>query len=113
MSHDALVRAAALVAAVALLAAPYWPAIARHLAEAAAAARPYRADIARVAAACLLIYAACGTGLWPAVRGWEWSLVNAVTAAKVGVGLALVARAFVEAARLGQAALASRMEASS
>jgi hypothetical protein len=113
MTHDTLLRAASVVAAAALLAAPYWPAIARHLSEAAKAASPYRSDIARIAAAVLLIYAACGTGLWPAVRGWEWSLVNAVTAAKVSVGLALVARAFVEAARAGQAALASRMETSS
>ena len=103
MTYDNALRTAALVAAAALLAAPYWDVIARRVAEAAQAANLGRADIARFAAAGLLIYAACGSGLVPMVRNFDWSLANVVTVAKVAVGLAFVASAFVEAARIGQA----------
>lgn len=102
MSHDTLLRTAALVAAAAFLSAPYWDVIARHLTEAAKAAHVTRADLARFAAAGLLIYAACGTGLVPMVRNFQWSIVNVVALAQVVVGLAFIASAFVEAARLGQ-----------
>ena len=109
MTHDTLLRTAAVVAAAALLAAPYWPAIARRLAEAAKAASPYRTDIARFAAAVCLIVAACGSGVVPMVREYEWSLANVVTTAKVSVGLAFVASAFVELVRVGQAFASARM----
>jgi hypothetical protein len=102
MSHDTLLRTAALVAAASFLSAPYWDVIARHLSEAAKAANITRSGIARFAAACLLIYAACGSGIVPAVRNFRWSIANVVTLAQVVVGLAFVASAFVEAARLGQ-----------
>lgn len=102
MTYDNALRTAALVAAAALLAAPYWDVIARRVAEAAQAADIGRADVARFAAAALLIYAACGSGLVPMVRHFEWSVANVITVAKVGVGLAFVASAFVEAARIGQ-----------
>lgn len=109
MSHDAIIRTAALVAAGALLAAPYWDVIGRHLAEGTKAAWPYRTDIARVAAAALLIYAACGVGLVPIVRNYDWSLANVVTAAKVIVGLACIGSAFVEATRWCHATVEARM----
>jgi len=57
---DSLIRAAAVVAAVAFLAAPYWETLARHFAKAAQAAYAERATLGRVAAAGLLIAAAWG-----------------------------------------------------
>lgn len=60
MSHDAIIRTAAVVAAAALLAAPYRRQIAERLAQAAEAANRYRDPIFRGAAACLLIAAAWG-----------------------------------------------------
>lgn len=60
MSHDAVIRTAAVVAAVALLAAPYRQAIAQRLAQAAEAARSHGPAIGRLAAAALLIAAAWG-----------------------------------------------------
>ena len=60
MSHDALIRTAAVVAAAALLAAPYWRWIAERLATAAEAAYAERATLARTAAALLLVAAAWG-----------------------------------------------------
>lgn len=60
MSHDAVIRSAAVVAAIALLAAPYRQQIAAWFAQAAAAAKAHRASIGRLAAAALLIAAAYG-----------------------------------------------------
>lgn len=60
MSHDSVIRTAAVVAAVALLAAPYRSVIAGWLAQAAEAAKRHRALAGRVAAAALLIAAAWG-----------------------------------------------------
>lgn len=60
MSHDAIIRTAAVVAAVALLAAPYWRRLAGWLATAAEAAYAERATLARTAAALLLVAAAWG-----------------------------------------------------
>ena len=60
MSHDEIFRAAAVVAAVAVLAAPYRQAIASRLAQAAEAAKQHGALIGRIAAAGLLIAAAWG-----------------------------------------------------
>lgn len=60
MSHDDLIRVCAVVAAVALVAAPYRRQAASLVAQAWAAAAPYRGLAARVAAAGLLLYAAWG-----------------------------------------------------
>jgi len=60
VNPDAYIRAAAVVAAVALLAAPYWEHIARLVTEAAEAARSHAATLARVAAAGLILAAAWG-----------------------------------------------------
>jgi hypothetical protein len=60
VNFDAYIRAAAVVAAVALLAAPYWEHIARLVTEAAEAARAHAATLARVAAAGLILAAAWG-----------------------------------------------------
>lgn len=60
MSHDAVIRTAAVVAAAALLTAPYWRWIAERLATAAEAAYAERATLARTAAALLIVAAAWG-----------------------------------------------------
>ena len=60
MSHESLVRTAAVVAAVAFLAAPYRQQIAGYLAKAAEAAKANGPAIGRIAAAALLIAAAWG-----------------------------------------------------
>ncbi len=60
MSHESLVRTAAVVAAVAFLAAPYRQQIAGYLAKAAEAAKAHGALAGRIAAAALLIAAAWG-----------------------------------------------------
>lgn len=60
MSTDDLLRAGAVVAAVAILAAPYRQQAAAWVAQAWASAAPYRGLAARVAAAGLLLYAAWG-----------------------------------------------------
>lgn len=60
MTHDTLVRSVAVVAAVALLAAPYWQHIAALAAEAVGTATKHRAALGRFAAAGLLIAAAWG-----------------------------------------------------
>lgn len=57
---DEILRTAAVVAAVALVAAPYWASIASRLTEAASAAKQHGPAIGRAAAACLLIAAAWG-----------------------------------------------------
>ena len=60
MSTDDLIRAGAVVAAVAILAAPYRQQAASWLAQAWTAATPYRGLAARIAAASLLLVAAWG-----------------------------------------------------
>lgn len=60
MSDESVIRLAAVVAAVALLAAPYRDRIAGWLSQAAQAAYAERATIGRIAAALLLIAAASG-----------------------------------------------------
>ena len=57
---DEIIRTAAVVAAVALVAAPYWPHVAKYLAEATETARRHWPTIGRAVAACLLIAAAWG-----------------------------------------------------
>jgi hypothetical protein len=57
---DEIFRTAAVVAAVALVAAPYWQTIAGRLTEAASAAKQHGPAIGRALAACLLIAAAWG-----------------------------------------------------
>lgn len=61
MTQDALIRTIAVVAAAALLAAPYYGFIVEKFAEAAAAAKAHGADITRLAAAGLIVAAAWGT----------------------------------------------------
>lgn len=60
MTDDTLIRTAAVVAAAALLAAPYWQQLAQRLTEAAEAAYAERSTLGRIAAALLLIAAAWG-----------------------------------------------------
>lgn len=69
MSHDTLVRSAAVVAAVALLAAPYRRQIAERLAAAADAAKAHAGILGRLAAAGLLIAAAWGKVPLPSMPG--------------------------------------------
>ena len=57
---DEIIRTAAVVAAVALVAAPYWPHVRRYVVEASEAARKHWPTIGRALAACLLIAAAWG-----------------------------------------------------
>lgn len=60
MIDDSLIRSAAVVAAIALLAAPYREAISQWIAQAAEAAKQHGALVGRIAAAGLLIAAAWG-----------------------------------------------------
>lgn len=60
MSHDDIIRTGAVVAAVALLAAPYWQQVAQRLTEAAEAAKAHLPTIGRIAAAALIVAAAWG-----------------------------------------------------
>ena len=64
---DEIIRTAAVVAAVALVAAPYWPHVAKYVAEAAETARRHWTTIGRAVAACLLIAAAWGKIPMPAM----------------------------------------------
>ena len=69
MSNDDIVRAVAVVAAVALVAAPYHRLILEKLTTAAAAAQAHGADIARVAAALLIVAALWGKIPVPTLPG--------------------------------------------
>ena len=60
MNDESVIRLAAVVAAVAVLAAPYWDKLAGWLSQAAEACYAERATLARIAAALLLIAAAWG-----------------------------------------------------
>ena len=69
MSQDALLRTIAVVAAVALVAAPYRGLIVQKLTEAATAASAYGADLARIAAALLIVAALWGKVPLPQMPG--------------------------------------------
>lgn len=60
MSHDEIIRTVAVVAAAALLAAPYRQQIAGYVTEAAEAAKRHGSTLGRVAAALLIVAAAWG-----------------------------------------------------
>jgi hypothetical protein len=60
VSHDEIIRTVAVVAAVALLAAPYRQQLAQYAAQAAEAAKQHGATIGRIAAAALILVAAWG-----------------------------------------------------
>lgn len=67
MSHEEIVRTAAVVAAVALLAAPYRQQLAEYVAKAAKAAQQHGAALGRIAAALLILAAAWGKVPLPAL----------------------------------------------
>lgn len=69
MTSDALLRIAAVVAAAALVAAPYWGQISRLVAQAAEAAKAQSGTLARVAAAGLIVAAAWGKVPMPQLPG--------------------------------------------
>jgi hypothetical protein len=69
VSQDALVRTIAVVVAVALVAAPYRGFILEKISEAAAAAKAHGADIARIAAALLIVAALWGKIPVPTLPG--------------------------------------------
>lgn len=100
MNYDLALRAAAVVAAFAILAAPYWGSVARAIRATAEAAKPYRADIARFAAACLLIVAAFGLRV-PDLSAV--SVASLVMLAKEAAGIALIGLAIADGARAVQA----------
>jgi hypothetical protein len=60
MTNDALLRSLAVVAAVAILAAPYWRVVADALEQGVAAAKAHATTLGRVAAAGLILAAAWG-----------------------------------------------------
>lgn len=60
MSHDEIIRTVAVVAAVALLAAPYRQQIAGYVAQATEAAKQHGSTLGRIAAALLIVAAAWG-----------------------------------------------------
>lgn len=60
MSDDTIFRTCAVVAAVALLLAPYWQQVSGYIAAATEAAKQHRGTLGRIAAAGLLIAAAWG-----------------------------------------------------
>ena len=69
MSQDALLRTIAVVVAVALVAAPYRGLIVERLTQAATAASAYGADLARIAAALLIVAALWGKVPLPQMPG--------------------------------------------
>ena len=69
MSQDALLRTIAVVVAVALVAAPYRGLIVERLTQAATAASAYGADLARIAAALLIVAALWGKIPLPQMPG--------------------------------------------
>ena len=69
MTQDDIVRAVAVVAAVALVAAPYHRLIVEKLTTAAAAAKAHGADLARIAAALLIVAALWGKIPVPTLPG--------------------------------------------
>lgn len=85
MNADLVIRSGAVVLAVALIAAPYWKAIAGLLARAWETTKAYRADVARVSGAVILIAVA-----WGVVPSGLISTGLAATAAKLAVGVTAV-----------------------
>ena len=77
MSHDEIIRTVAVVAAAALLAAPYRQQIAGYVTEAAEAAKRHGSTLGRVAAALLIVAAAWGKFPLPSLP--ESPTVPAVT----------------------------------
>jgi hypothetical protein len=69
VSQDVVLRTIAVVVAVALVAAPYRGIVLQKLAEAAAAASAYGADLARIAAALLIVAALWGKVPLPQIPG--------------------------------------------
>ena len=69
MSPDALLRIAAVVAAAALVAAPYWGQIAGLVAQATNAAKAHSGTLTRIAAAGLIVAAAWGKVPLPQLPG--------------------------------------------
>lgn len=69
MSQDAIVRAVAVVAAVALVAAPHYRLVLEKLTAAAAAAQAHGAELARIAAALLIVAALWGKIPLPQMPG--------------------------------------------
>lgn len=68
MSHEPAIRAAAVVAALAILAAPHWRTIVRWAAAAARAADAYRADASRAAVAAVIVAFAFGAIPLPSLQ---------------------------------------------
>lgn len=100
MNHELALRAAAVVAAAALLASPHWSDMGRWIRTAAKAAKPYRSSVARFAAACLLIVAVFGFRV-PDLNAL--SVASLVMLAKQIVGLALIGLALADGSRAVQA----------
>jgi hypothetical protein len=75
VTNDAIIRTVALVAAAALLAAPYRQHVMGWLAKAAEAAKAHRALAGRIAAAALLIAAAWGKIPMPSIPATPGSVV--------------------------------------
>jgi len=69
VSDDTIFRTCAVVAAVALLLAPYWQQVAGYIAAATEAAKQHRGTLGRIAAAGLLIAAAWGKIPMPKLDG--------------------------------------------
>lgn len=91
MSHDTLfLRAAVVVAAVAVVAFPHWRRVAAFVAEAAKASGPYRGDIARGVAAAALVALAFGVVRVPSLAGlrsMEFGDILDAVRTVTGVGL--------------------------
>ena len=79
MSHDEVIRTVAVVAAVALLAAPYRHQILERLAQAAEAAKSHGPALGRIAAAALLIAAAWGKLPMPSLPETAVPTINVET----------------------------------
>lgn len=79
MSDDAIFRTAAVVAAIALLAAPYWKDIVDVVSQATEAAKRHRGTLSRVLAAGLLIAAAWGKIPLPRLDGAAVPVVHVET----------------------------------
>lgn len=88
-ADETVIRIAAVVAAAALLAAPYWERIVGWLATAAEAARAHATTIGRVAAAGLIVAAAWGVlpvPQWPAATGVTVTVPEPTKALRDSVG---------------------------
>lgn len=94
MSDDAIFRTAAVVAAIALLAAPYWKDIVDVVSQATEAAKRHRGTLSRVLAAGLLIAAAWGKIPLPKFEGAVAPVINVETpSAEMQQAVAAIAEA--------------------